>query len=164
MNSGAGEAIIEAERHEIIQVLQSSQRGSTKESTSGGRKSFGEKPTSLFICGAAFMPYSGGCFATPKSRTQTKQSPSGWLKLFRLMRVNIRQNRATEIGDIDDDQDEILIEAKISAKANQQQHKVIEINGSLDFEQILIAINSKRLVSSSTMRSQRLVPGRKLSV
>ena len=59
------------------------------------------------------------------------------------MRVIIRQNRATEIGDIDDDQVEILTEAKISAKANQQQHKVIEINGSLDFEQILIAINSK---------------------
>ena len=84
-----------------------------------------------------------GVFTTPKSRTQTKQSPSGWLKLFRLMRVIIRQNRATEIGDIDDDQVEILTEAKISAKANQQQHKVIEINGSLDFEQILIAINSK---------------------
>jgi len=59
------------------------------------------------------------------------------------MRVIIRQNRATEIGDIDDDQDEILTEVKISAKANQQQHKVIEINGSLDFEQILVAINSK---------------------
>ncbi len=101
---------------------------------------------------------------TAKSRTQTKQSPYGWLKLFRLMRVIIRQNRATVIGDIDDDQDEIFTEAKISANANQQQHKVIEINGSLDFEQILIAINSKRLVSSSTMRSQRLIPGRKLSV
>ena len=59
------------------------------------------------------------------------------------MRVIIRQNRATEIGDIDDDQDEILTEAKISAKANKQQHKVIEINGSLGFEQILIATNSK---------------------
>ncbi len=59
---------------------------------------------------------------TPESRTQTKQSPYGWLKLFRLMRVIIRQNRATVIGDNDDDQDEILTEAKISANANQQQY------------------------------------------
>ncbi|HIF72991.1 MAG TPA: hypothetical protein EYQ61_10610 [Dehalococcoidia bacterium] len=67
----------------------------------------------------------------------------GWLRLLHIMRTIARQNLKTEIGDIDDNQDEILTEAKISAKADQQRHKVLEIDGNPHIERILALINSK---------------------
>jgi adenylate kinase family enzyme len=67
----------------------------------------------------------------------------GWLNLFRFMRVIARSYKDTETGEIDDDEDEILTQAKIVAKAQQQKHKTFVVNGNPDIEQILGMINAK---------------------
>jgi adenylate kinase family enzyme len=67
----------------------------------------------------------------------------GWLKLFRFMKVVVRSYRSTEVGNIDDDSDQGLTQAKIVAKVRQQSHKVMTIGAKPDITEILGLINSK---------------------
>jgi adenylate kinase family enzyme len=66
----------------------------------------------------------------------------GWLNLFTFLRYTVRIHRSSEVGDIDSYSEEGLTHAKILAKAHQQSHKTLIINGNPDFEQILSMINS----------------------
>ncbi len=67
----------------------------------------------------------------------------GWFKLFKFMRFVARSARSTEVGNIDDDEDDVLTHAKILAKVQQQHHKVLKVGANPDIEQILALINSK---------------------
>ncbi len=78
-----------------------------------------------------------------KAELRRNNRHPGWLNLFRMMRTVARQYRGTETGDLDNYQDDVLTEAKIQAKANQQRHKVLEISGNPNIEQILAVIADK---------------------
>lgn len=76
-----------------------------------------------------------------KAELRRNNPHPGWRNLFKFMGVIKKSYRSSEIGNIDDEEDETLSEAKIAAKANQQSHKVLRVGSRPDINKILSVIN-----------------------
>ncbi|MBT4126802.1 MAG: hypothetical protein HOE43_10450 [Chloroflexi bacterium] len=78
-----------------------------------------------------------------KAELRRSNPHSGWRNLFKFMGVIKKSYRSSEIGNIDDDEDETLSEAKIAAKAKQQEHKVLRVGNNPNIDEILAMIADK---------------------
>ncbi len=78
-----------------------------------------------------------------KAEIRRNNRHPGWINLFKFLTYIARSHQSPEIGDIDEASDEILTQAKIRAKVEQQKHKTLVVKGEPDINQILGMIGAK---------------------